>query len=265
MRSMSSASRPERDQALRRARRHDRVPHRLGRRRGGRRSRSRARRCSRCARRRAGCRRRSPIRPTRKRNHLSSSSCGWVGGAQTNSLRISRLSGPWTAMLCSSSVDGLTHTRRPRSLGDLLEVHAGVRVAADEAEVVVGHAEDGRVVDHAAGVVADGGVDDLADREPARVARDRRLDQRLGVGPEHLPLAQRREVHDDGLLAAGPVLLDGALVGEAGRQPVAAVLGDVAGQLATSASGSAVSLVMTGSASGVTRCAMAIWKRFSGE
>ena len=116
-------------------------------------------------------------------------------------------------------------------VGDLLEVHAGVRVAADEAEVVVGDAEDRRVVDHAAGVVADGGVDDLADREPAGVARDRRLDERLGVRAQDLPLAQRREVHDDGLLAAGPVLLDRALVGEAGREPVAAVLGDVAGQL----------------------------------
>ena len=116
-------------------------------------------------------------------------------------------------------------------VGDLLEVHARVRVAADEAEVVVGHAEDRRVVDHAAGLVADRGVDDLADREPARVARDRRLDERLGVRAQHLPLAQRREVHDDGLLAARPVLLDRALVGEAGRKPVAAVLGDVAGQL----------------------------------
>src|ERR671910_1746196 len=53
------------------------------------------------------------IRPIRKRNHFSSSSRGCASGDQTISLRISRLSGPWTAMLCSSSVVGLTQTRRP--------------------------------------------------------------------------------------------------------------------------------------------------------
>src|SRR3954447_15063839 len=40
---------------------------------------------------------------------------------------------------------------QPEPLGERLEVDAVVRVAADEAEVVVGDAEDRRVVDHAAG------------------------------------------------------------------------------------------------------------------
>ena len=41
---------------------------------------------------------------------------------------------------------------------------------------------------------------DLADGQPARVARDRLLDERLGVRAEDLPLAERREVHDRDLL-----------------------------------------------------------------
>ena len=56
--------------------------------------------------------------------------------------------------------------------------------------------------------------------------------ERLGVRPEHLPLAQRGEVHHGGLLAAGPVLGDAALVVVAVRQPVAAVLDEALGQLA---------------------------------
>ena len=127
---------------------------------------------------------------------------------------------------------GLDPHLQAEPLGQLLQPDAVVLVAADEAEVVVAEPEDGGVVDHAAGLVADGRVDDLADRQPAHVARDRLLDQRLGVGAEHLPLAQRREVHDHGLLAAGPVLGDGALVVVAVRQPVAAVLDEALGQLA---------------------------------
>ena len=127
---------------------------------------------------------------------------------------------------------GLDVRLEAEALGELLQPDAVVRVAADEAEVVVAQAEDGGVVDHAAGLVADRGVDDVADGQAARVARDRVLDERLGVGPEHLPLAQRGEVHDDGLLAARPVLGDGALVVEAVGQPVAAVLHEALGQRA---------------------------------
>ena len=118
----------------------------------------------------------------------------------------------------------------PEPVGELLEVHAVVGVAADEAVVVGAEPEHGRVVDHPAGLVAHGRVDDLAVAQPRDVARHRVLDERPRVGPEDLPLAQGGEVHDRRLLAAGPVLGDGALVGEAGGQPVAAVLGDVAGE-----------------------------------
>ncbi len=115
-------------------------------------------------------------------------------------------------------------------LGELGQVHAGVRIAGDEAEVVVGEPVHGRVVEHAAGLVADRRVGDLADRQLARVAGDRALDQHLGVGPEDLELAQRREVHDHRGLATGPVLGDRPFALEAVRQPVAAVLDQVAGE-----------------------------------
>ena len=117
-------------------------------------------------------------------------------------------------------------------VGELLEPHARVGVAADEAEVVVREPEHGRVVDHAARLVADRRVDHLADRQLAHVARHRPLDQGLGVGAEHLPLAQRGEVHDHALLARRPVLRDRALVVEAVRQPVAAVLHEALRELA---------------------------------
>ncbi len=108
---------------------------------------------------------------------------------------------------------------------------AVVGVAADEAEVVVGQPEHGGVVDHAAGLVAHRRVDDLPDRQLADVAGDRGLHERLGVGADDLPLAQRREVHDHGLLAAGPVLGDRPLVVVAVGQPVAAVVDEVAREL----------------------------------
>ena len=117
-------------------------------------------------------------------------------------------------------------------LAQLVQPDAVVLVAADEAEVVLTEPVDRRVVDHPAGLVADRGVRDLADRETARVARDRVLDERFGVGAEDLPLAQRRQVHDRDLLAAGPVLGDRALVVEAVREPVAAVLDEALRQLA---------------------------------
>ena len=127
---------------------------------------------------------------------------------------------------------GLDVGLEAEAVGEVLQPDAVVGVAADEAEVVVAQAEDGGVVDHAAGLVADRGVDDVADGQAAGVAGDRVLDERLGVGSEDLPLAQGGEVHDDGLLAAGPVLGDGALVVVAVGQPVPAVLHEALGQRA---------------------------------
>jgi hypothetical protein len=56
-----------------------------------------------------------PILPMVKRNHFSSSSRAWCGGVITMSLRMSRDSGPWTAMLCNWSVEDRTHAFSPRS------------------------------------------------------------------------------------------------------------------------------------------------------
>ena len=143
----------------------------------------------------------------------------------------SRLAGPCTARLCIWSVECLTHTRsRPGVRGLLAQPRPGVLVAAHEPEVVVPEPEHRAVVDHAAGLVAHRGVDDLPVREPPDVARDAVLHQRLGVRAQHLELAQRRQVHHGGPLPAGPVLVLRSVGVEAGRQPVAAVLGELPGQ-----------------------------------
>ena len=113
----------------------------------------------------------------------------------------------------------------------LAEPDAVVRRAADEPEVRRVQPEDRAVVDHPARVVAERRVDDLAVGEPPDVARHRRLQELLRVGPENLPLAKRREIHDRRLLAAGPVLRHRAEVVVGGRQPVAVVLGDPRRQL----------------------------------
>ena len=142
-------------------------------------------------------------------------------------------------------------------VGELLQPDAVVLVAADEAEVVLAEPVDGRVVDHPAGLVADRGVRHLADREPPRVARDRALDQRLRVRAEHLPLAQRGEVHDRGLLPARPVLRDRSLVVEAVREPVGRGTRRSTSSAREVRGWNEVSRVSTGSASAVTRCAIA--------
>ena len=115
-------------------------------------------------------------------------------------------------------------------VGLLAQPDAVVLGAADEAEVVRRDPEHGAVVEHAARLVAHRRVDDLAVGEPADVTGHRRLHQRLGVRAEDLELPQRREVHHGRLLAAGPVLGDGAEVVVRGREPVAVVLGEPARQ-----------------------------------
>ena len=92
-------------------------------------------------------------------------------------------------------------------LGLLAQPHAAIVVAADRSGSWCPQPEHRAVVDHAAGLVAHRGVDHLPVGELADVAGARGLQQLLGVGPEHLELPQRREVHDGGLLAAGPVFL----------------------------------------------------------
>ena len=157
----------------------------------------------------------------------------WVGwpGVQTNRWRISRLFGPCTAMLCSCVDRGLhVHVDEPEAFGLFLQPDAHGIVACHEPEVVLAEAEHRALVDHAAVVVADRRVDDLAHRKATRVARDHGLGERLRVGAEHLELAQGGEVHDRRPLATCPVLGHGALAVEVARQPVARVLDDVAGE-----------------------------------
>ena len=144
--------------------------------------------------------------------------------------RISRERGPWTARLWIWSVAGLTWALRPELRACSLSQIAAIVVAADPAELVGAVAEQGAVVDHAAVLVAHRRVDHLPDREPADVAGQRALQERLGVGAQHLELAQGREVDRDAALAAGPVFLDRPCLGEAVGQPVAAILGQVAGE-----------------------------------
>ena len=125
---------------------------------------------------------------------------------------------------------GLDPDLEAQLLGLLAQPDAAVVVATDPAEVVGPEAEGRAVVDHAAVLVAHGRVDHLSDRKAPHVAGQTVLHQRLGVGADHLELAQRREVNRHGPLAAGPVFLDGAIVREAVGQPEAAVFGEVAGQ-----------------------------------
>ena len=73
----------------------------------------------------------------------------------------------------------------------LAQPDAAVVVPAHEAEVVGAEAEDGGIVDHAAALVAERPVDDLADREAPHVAGEGGLQERLRVGAEDLELAQR--------------------------------------------------------------------------
>ena len=109
---------------------------------------------------------------------------------------MSRLFGPCTAMLCIWSVDERTQHLEAELLGLLAQPDAAIVVAADPAEIVLAEPEQRAVVDHAAMLVAHGGIDDLADAELLHVAGQRVLQQRLGVRAGHLELAQRRQVHD---------------------------------------------------------------------
>ena len=172
----------------------------------------------------------APIRPTQNRNHVSSSSDGCASAVQTK--RAEDLAAPRSLdREVVELVGGRLHPdAKARALRLLLQPDAVVVVAPDEPEVVLTQPEDGGVVDHAAGLVAQGRVHDLAHRELACVPRDRGLHQRFGVGPQDLELPERRQVHHHRVVAARPVLGDRAVVVEMGGQPVARVLDQVAGQ-----------------------------------
>ena len=107
---------------------------------------------------------------------------------------------------------------------------AGVFVAGDEAIAVGAHAEGHRIVDHPAALVAERRIGRLPFRQPAHVAGAGQLHQRLGIGPQHLELAQGREVGRNHPFAAGVILVHGAVVVELGWQPVAAIFREIARQ-----------------------------------
>ena len=110
----------------------------------------------------------------------------------------------------------------------LAQPGAALIAAADPTEVVLTQPEQGSVVEHGAGVVAHGGVDHLAHGELPHVAGQAVLQQRLRPRPEHLELAQRREIDGGDTLATCPVFRDRPDSGVAVGQPVAVVLDEVA-------------------------------------
>ena len=96
--------------------------------------------------------------------------------------RILRLLGPWTCRLWSWSVESLTQARRPRSCACWRIQRPLMSLPPIQREVLTAQAKDRPVVDHAAGFVAHGCVDDLAVGELADVAGDAGLHQQFGVG-----------------------------------------------------------------------------------
>jgi hypothetical protein len=161
---------------------------------------------------------RSPIRPMVKRNQPSSSRVGWSGLLRSLDRDVVDLIGR-----------GLDPDVQAQFLRLLSKPGAAVVVASDPSEGVGAHSKGGAVIEHTARLVADRRIHDLADRQAPHVARQRVLQQRLRVGAGDLEFAQRREVDDDRPLPAGPVLVDGPVVVEGGRQPVAPILGEVPG------------------------------------
>src|SRR5680860_785022 len=109
------------------------------------------------------------------------------------------------------------------SFGYLTHPDAKIVVTANDTEIVLTQTEDSAVVDHAAMLVAERGVDHLPLAQLSNIAGGDELEERLGIRPGHLKFAQGAEIHDHGLLPARPVFLDGLHVGEAGGQPEAAV------------------------------------------
>ena len=77
-------------------------------------------------------------------------------------------------------------------IGLLAEPNAAVIVAANPAEVVLAKSQYRTIIEHAACLVAHRGIRNLANRDFAYVAGECALQQFLGVGAEHLKLAQRR-------------------------------------------------------------------------
>ena len=83
--------------------------------------------------------------------------------------------------------------------------------STDPAEVILAQPEHCAVVNHAAVLIAHGGIDHLTDRQFLHVARHAPLHQCLGIRAGHFEFAERRQVQDHGGLTAGPILLDRAV------------------------------------------------------
>ena len=83
------------------------------------------------------------MRPIRKRNQRSSSSCGWVGRRPDDLAQDVAAQRPLHGEIVQLVGRRLDPHAQPEPLGQLLEVDAVVLVAADEAEVVRAEPEDG--------------------------------------------------------------------------------------------------------------------------
>ena len=106
---------------------------------------------------------------------------------------------------------------------------AVIFIAADQPEIVRPQPEHRAIVEHPAGRIAHRGIDHLPHRQLADVAGAGGLQQGLGVGAQHLELAQGRQVGHRRGLAAGMVFGDGAVIAVPAGQPEAAIVDEAAG------------------------------------
>ena len=167
------------------------------------------------------------------RNQFSSAKAVCVGGVQTSSLSSSRLRGPWTARLCSWSVDRLTQTRfRPSRSRLLAQPQPVVLVAADEPEVGVAQPEHGgsrrssRRSRCTSPSTRPGRCDSL---------RMLRVTQACSSASASGPSTSNLRSGDRSISAArsrhAQYSSSRAVVVEGGRQPVAPVFGELPGEL----------------------------------
>ena len=128
-------------------------------------------------------------------------------------------------------VRGIAHQHlQAQRFGLVLQPDTAEVVTADPAEVVAPQAQQGSVIEHAAMRVAQGGVHDLADAEFFHIACEAMLQQGFGVRPGDFEFAQRRQIDQHGLFAAGPVFGNRVALSVAARQPETFVFDEVTGQ-----------------------------------
>ena len=126
----------------------------------------------------------------------------------------SRARGPFIAIVAHCSVTLVQYDAEVRPLGlqPLLEVVEHLRGAAGRRrheEPVVGEAHHDAVVEHHAVHAAHQAVADRPDAERRHPVRVHPVQERRGVGPDHVDLAERRRVHHADAGRAPPALRGG--------------------------------------------------------